>query len=363
MTDPAPSRGVRGADRPQQSVSTDRLPLAARRHPLVAEVRRRLMRYADLTGAAPMVVGVSGGPDSIALLVALLAIREQQSAGVRPEPIIAHVNHHLREDASTDAAFVQALGDRLRIPTVVRDVHPDRQEANLAAAARSLRYQALGEIAGEVGATCVAVGHHAEDQFETILMALCRGAGLDGISAMAWSRPLTSTRKDIALVRPLLASRKAECESLCDAAGIAWREDQSNQDRSRRRNRLRHEVMPILESCWPNAPVRAAVTADLLHEAMRLVEDELARHFGPASQRRWPRETLNRLTPVLIAAGLRRAAIDVLNEQVHGDGLTQRVLLPAAEAIVDADDAPREFALTGGLVVIVRANTVELRQE
>lgn len=349
MAEPASSHGTK-------------LPIAARRHPLVAEVRRRLVRYANVTGRARIVIGVSGGPDSVALLVALLAIREQESSEVTPEPIIVHVNHHLRDDAAVDAVFVRSLGEQFCLPTIVRDVSPDEADANLAAAARAMRYDALTAVAREHDARLVAVAHHAEDQLETMLMALCRGTGLDGLSAMAWSRPLVSGDRPIMLVRPLLGSRKQECESLCAAAGIAWREDESNRDLSRRRNRLRHEVMPMLEHCWPDAPARAAMTAELLHEAAKLLDEKLLEHFGPAEQSQWPRASLAKLSPVLIAAGLRRAALDAMKyeDRATAEQLTQRTLLPAAEAIADTDSSPRRFALAHGMALDVRAKIVTL---
>lgn len=357
----SPPRAAGGTDR-DFAIGEGPLPIAAKRHPLVAEVRRRLTRYVDVTGSPHIIVAVSGGPDSVALLLAMLAMREQESAEIRPQPIIAHVNHHLRDDADEDAAFVRVLGKRFGVLTAVRDVHPRDAGGNLSATSREMRYAALADAAREHDAGYVAVAHHAEDQFETMLMALCRGTGLDGIRAMAWSRPLVEHDERILLVRPLLGSRKAECESLCTAAGIGWCEDTSNRDLDRRRTRLRHEVMLVLETCWPDAPVRSSMTAELLGEAARLLDEKLMEHFGPPDQREWPRASLTNLSPVLVAAGIRRAvhASGGSDESARDDELTQRVLLPAAEAIVDGDRSPREFTLTRSMTLAVRAKTVTL---
>lgn len=339
------------------------LPIDAKRHPLVAEVRRRLARYAAVTGSARIVTAVSGGPDSVALLLALLALREQASADVQPWPIIAHINHHLRHDADHDAAFVRALGERFEVPTVVQDIYPGEQGGNLPATAREMRYATLADVARERDAGFLAVAHHAEDQFETMLMALGRGAGVDGLSAMAWSRPLAHDDRSLMLIRPLLGSRKADCTSLCTAAGIQWRDDTSNRDPGRRRNRLRQEVTPVLESCWPNAPARAAMTAELIGQAVLLLDEKLADVFGPAERRRWPRPALAELSPVVIAAGLRRAVHATGDGDASADGtaLTQRMLLPAAEAIADDDRSPRTFLLTRHMMLEVRAREVTLR--
>jgi len=206
------------ARKPGRRRRAARTPSAARRHPLAAEVRRRLVRYAGVTGSARIVVGVSGGPDSIALLLTLLTIREQRASDVHPLPIVAHVNHHLRDDADDDADCVRSLADRFGVPFALRDIHPASEGENLAAAARTLRYAALADIAREHEAQIVAGAHHGEDQLESMLMALCRGSGLDGITAMAWSRPMHDDNSGVRLIRPLLASRKHDCESLCAAA-------------------------------------------------------------------------------------------------------------------------------------------------
>jgi tRNA(Ile)-lysidine synthase len=133
-------------------------------------------------------------------------------------------------------------------------------KGNVAANARRLRYKALAEVTGELGARHVAVAHHAEDQLETMLMAMCRGAGARGLAAMRSARRMNG----VTIVRPLLGVLKRDCEDMCRCAEVAWREDASNRDATRRRARLRRDVTPILEELWPGAARRAAACAKII---------------------------------------------------------------------------------------------------
>ena len=335
----------------QQTPSTPRspLPLAARRHPLVPHVRRMLKTRCAWDERAPLVLGVSGGADSLSLLVACAAIAPAKLT-------VAHVHHHLREQADADAEHVRAVCTRLGLPLVIEHVHPSRDEGNLAANARKLRYDALLRVAARANAPFVAVAHHADDQLETMLMALCRGAGLDGLSAMSWNRPLSP---QVALIRPLLHMRRTDCEDLCSTAGLTWCEDAGNVDRAYARTRLRMDVLPVLECLWPGATQRAAAAADTVAAANSLVESKLQEVFGFPGERAWQRDALRALPVPLIAAGLRRAAIDALGRP--SDDLGQRQLLPAAEGIADAQRRPREFGLGPSLVVRVTAREVVMQ--
>ncbi len=346
MADPAQT-----ASRPTSGPSE--IPLAARRHRLIAEVQRRLAGRCGVPAGATLVIGVSGGPDSVALLLAAAVLARRDLPAVTP--VAVHVNHHLREAAPDDEAFVVELCRRFGLDVHVRHVHPDGRPGNLQANARSLRYQALAASARSAGAEFVAVAHHADDQLETMIMALGRGAGLDGLSGMRWTRPVGD---GLTLVRPLLASRKADCEDLCRAAGVSWRVDPTNTDPSTVRGRLRRDVVGVLESLWPDAATRATGTADIVAAARIALDEQLGRTFGAASVRRWDRDALRALSPVVIAAGLRRAALEA--DPAVADDLGQSVLGAVAEAIADADRRPRRFDWPGNLRVVVTAGEIRL---
>lgn len=340
------------------------LPLGARRHPLVTAVGRRLARRCDVPGGATLVLGCSGGADSVALLIccAALARRGHRMGADGPalRPIAVHVNHNLRSGAAADESFVRGVCTRLDVPYRIAQVHPGNEPGNTAANARRLRYTALLREARAAGASHVATAHHAEDQLETVLIALHRGAGLDGLSGMRWRTPLDSARSEpVHLVRPLLDQSKASCVALCHAADIEFREDPTNEDPRTLRGRLRREVVPVLESLWPDSARRVAATADLLESANQAVKGVVADVFGPTSERTWPRDRLRTLPAHLIAAGLRRAALDHLG--APSDELGQEQLLRAAEAVASSQRRPRTFHWPHGLAVTVDVSTVALR--
>ncbi len=336
-----------------QAKASEILPIETRRHELVGEVGRRLAGRCGVPGGSTVVIGVSGGSDSVGLLLACVALRGRRAAII---PVAGHVNHHLRESAGEDESFVAELCRRYAVELHTRHVHPQRQAGNVAANARELRYQALTDVAASVGAPFVAVAHHAEDQLETLLMALGRGCGLDGLSAMPWSRPL---EHDVQLVRPLLGVRKSGCVSLCRSAGVGWREDPTNADPSTVRGRLRRDVLGVFEDLWPDAASRAAGVADVVAAARAALDHQVREVFGEASVRCWDRVALRQLPVPVIAAGLRRAAVAAIPPVAETIGRAH--LSPAAEAVVAPQRAPRSFQWPHGLVVEVTARTVRLQ--
>ena len=186
-----------------------------------------------------------------------------------------------------------------------------------------------------------------------MLIALGRGTGLDGLSAMSPSRPLSD---DVTLVRPLLGVRKADCEDLCRVAGVTWRQDPTNFDPNSVRARLRRDVLPVLDELWPDAAIRAANTADVVDAARAALAQRVEALFGASSVRQWDRQRLAGAAVPIIAAGLRRAA---LSAEPNLD-LGRAQLMPAARAVADDDRRPREFHWPDGLRLNVTAGEVRL---
>jgi tRNA(Ile)-lysidine synthase len=206
---------------------------------LVRKVEAALRRHGIAGG---IVVAVSGGPDSVALLHAL-----RDARGAAPL-VAAHLNHQLRgPESDADEAFVRELCHRLSIDCRVHrlDVRAaaDVAKDNLEAVARRLRYDWLAHTAGEVGAAWVATGHTANDQAETVLHRLLRGTGLRGLRAIAARRELAAR---VCLVRPLLAVTRAEVIAYLTEIGQEYRQDSSNRDPARTRNRIRTQLLPLL---------------------------------------------------------------------------------------------------------------------
>ncbi len=191
-----------------------------------------------------VLLAVSGGADSVALACAMAALRPPSPGRL----VVAHFNHQLRGDeAAADEQFVLELSRQLDLPCEVgREGVAERAALfgdGLEAAARAARYQFFRETADRLGARYVATAHTADDQAETILHRLLRGTGLSGLAGMQRVRPLGSAA---AMVRPLLAMRRADVINYLAELGQTYRDDATNFDIRLTRNRLRHELLPQL---------------------------------------------------------------------------------------------------------------------
>ncbi|HEX6796713.1 MAG TPA: tRNA lysidine(34) synthetase TilS [Ktedonobacterales bacterium] len=237
------------------------------------KVRRAVERYALWGPGATIVAAVSGGADSLCMLGALDALRLRGAPPAPGRVVVAHLDHALRGAAGeTDAAFVADLAHTLGLDCVVgrEDVGAlaRRQKRSLEDAARRARYAFLRRVAAEVGAERIVTGHTRDDQAETVLMHLLRGAGLSGLAGMT---PLTG-----AIARPLLDLTRAETEAYCAARGWTPRHDTSNDDLAFLRNRVRHTLLPMLERENPSLRETLARNATLI-AADAAYLDDLAR--------------------------------------------------------------------------------------
>jgi tRNA(Ile)-lysidine synthase len=233
--------------------------------PLWSQVLSTIRRYDMLEGAGStglgVVVGASGGPDSTALVHALAHLAPQLGLTLH----VAHLNHGFRgEEAAGDAEYARGLAaalglgftaDFADVPAMAR-----RTGLSAPAAAREARYAFFRAVAAAVGATCVAVGHTLDDQAETVLMRLARGAGVEGLSGM----PAVRDDRGVRIIRPLIRTRRAEVEAYCARHGLAPRRDSSNEKPLYLRNRLRLEAMPVLHRLEPAFSGNAARTAEIL---------------------------------------------------------------------------------------------------
>jgi tRNA(Ile)-lysidine synthase len=203
-------------------------------------------------GHGPLVVAVSGGPDSVALARAFKKL--QASLGLDPL-ILAHLNHQLRgEESDQDESFVAELAEALQEcgPGQVRlaahrvDMRNEarRVKDNLEKVAREVRYAWLGQVSRQEGARWIATGHTANDQAETVLHRLLRGSGLKGLRGIAENRPSTH---GLRVIRPMLDVTRSEVMDYLQAERQNFRQDSSNSDRRLTRNRIRHELLPFLE--------------------------------------------------------------------------------------------------------------------
>jgi tRNA(Ile)-lysidine synthase len=232
----------------------------------------QVRRFPLVSPSEIVVVAVSGGADSVALLHLLDELRRDAEFDGRL--IAAHLNHGLRgPESDTDEAFVQSQAAALGIACVVdrRDVAriATQRRIGLEEAGRHERYAFFERVCIARGARAVALAHHADDPAETILHRVLRGTGLRGLAGMPVSRPLTPG-SDIRLIRPLLSCTRAELRQYLIERGLAYREDRTNFDPGLTRNRIRHAVMPLLEETI-NPQVRGALLR--LGEQARWFED------------------------------------------------------------------------------------------
>jgi tRNA(Ile)-lysidine synthase len=239
---------------------------------LLRSVARYVRRYDLLPGGA-VVVGVSGGPDSLCLLHLMRRLAPELGVVLH----VAHLNHGLRGTAAVeDAAAVAALAAASALPATVERVDvpflATQSGLSIEEAARHARYEFLAATAQRVGARTVAVAHHADDQAETVLMHFLRGSGAAGLRGMLPKTELATELTEaeqadagrIVLVRPLLEVTRAEIMAYCQEHGIEPRYDLTNADTTIYRNRLRHELLPLLEGYNPRIRTVLAHTATVL---------------------------------------------------------------------------------------------------
>ncbi|WP_346774018.1 tRNA lysidine(34) synthetase TilS [Brevibacillus sp. SYP-B805] len=215
-------------------------------------MQKQIEQEALLLPGETILVGVSGGTDSTALLHILCALNQHYQYGWKLHAL--HLNHGFRgREAREDADYVRSLCAEWGVVCHLfeRDVSLYMKEKGLGAqeASREIRYALYREVAEEIGASKVALAHHADDQVETVLFRLLRGTGLHGMAGMPKRRWLVENRVEV--VRPFLSIFRREIEAYCRTAGLTPREDSSNASRKYRRNRLRLDVLPHLESINP----------------------------------------------------------------------------------------------------------------
>jgi tRNA(Ile)-lysidine synthase len=223
-------------------------------------------------------IAISGGADSTALLLLVDAAKTLPRNALGVGLSAVHINHTLRGDESdADQTFVQSLCDRLEIPLHVYSVdtkeHAKTHKQTIEEAARNLRYDIFRNLIASGKANAILTAHTLDDQAETVLMKLLRGAWLEGLSAIAPVLEVPGGK----ILRPLLRTRRQDLRDYLTAQNQPWREDSSNSDESFTRNRLRASLMPVLRKENPNVDQTLANLAELAREEESRWTTELAR--------------------------------------------------------------------------------------
>lgn len=242
---------------------------AARVHAAVARALERAFPCGGAVRVPSVCVGLSGGLDSMSLLQALSTLAGEGRLALSA----LHVHHGLSQNADHWATFCQAACRARGVPLTVARVEVDRRSGlGIEAAARAERWRVFAARTED----CIALGHHRDDQAETVLLQLLRGAGLRGLSAMPDDAGEEGHVGMVRLLRPLLDLSRTTLEAFARQQGLSWVDDESNADTRFDRNFVRHEVMPLLERRFPSARASLARSARLLGGAARLVESVAA---------------------------------------------------------------------------------------
>jgi tRNA(Ile)-lysidine synthase len=310
------------------------------------QIRRTIRRHGLCPNGTRLLIGLSGGSDSVALTLLLQERAEQDGFSVVS---LAHLNHRLRCTAARDERFCREFAERVGLPITVESIdvgsYAQTQRLSVEDAARRLRYDFLHRVAESVSADRIAVGHTRDDQAETLLLKLIRGAGLTGLGGIYPRRGI--------VVRPLLDVGRADLRRHVELRGHSWVEDETNENLGNPRNRIRHRVLPELDLTAGASSVPAIARA-----AANGREDG-----------QWLDELADRRFDAMVVRGNAGLEIDVSALMTEPPPLRRRVVLaalrlaaPNREIGLDHVEAALEVAAGESAGVDVPGARVELRR-
>ena len=291
---------------------------SAARPPLLAHLVRTVRQQQLFVPGQHLLVAVSGGPDS----TALLSLLHRLAQSWRLMLTVVHCNYGLRgAESDGDEVFVSTFCKERQLPLVIHrpKLVNRRQRSSLQAAARDARYDFMKQLAREVGADRIAVGHTANDQAETVLMWLLRGTGMSGLAGMPYAR-------EDGIIRPLLAATREDVLAYLDDEGLTYRRDSSNEKPLYHRNRIRKELLPVITRLAPAAVLVLQRQTDLLREDERYLAEAtnnlvrtLVSH-DPGGVQRVDHQAFIEL-PVALQRRLVRAILQTYDEEGRGSSL------------------------------------------
>jgi tRNA(Ile)-lysidine synthase len=310
------------------------------------QIRRTIRRHGLCPNGTRLLIGLSGGSDSVALTLLLQELAEQDGFSVVS---LAHLNHRLRCTAARDEQFCREFAERVGLPITVESIdvgsYAHTQRLSVEDAARRLRYDFLHRVVESVSADRIAVGHTRDDQAETLLLKLIRGAGLTGLGGIYPRRGI--------VVRPLLDVGRADLRRHVESHGHSWVEDETNENLGNPRNRIRHRVLPELDLAAGASSVPAIARA-----AANGREDG-----------QWLDELADRRFDAMVVRGNAGLEIDVSALMTEPPPLRRRVVLaalrlaaPNREIGLDHVEAALEVAAGESAGVDVPGTRVELRR-
>ena len=263
-------------------------------------VKNYILKEGLINKGDRVILGVSGGVDSVCLLYLLASLKEDLGFGLT----IAHLDHALRKESGDDAKFVKKLALKLKLPFICKRIKIKRSAKRLSVeeAARNMRLEFLSKSADEIRAGKIALAHNFDDQAETVLMRIIRGTGLCGLSAMLPKRKIGQAF----IIRPLLMVRRSEIESFLKREKISFCLDKTNSSEVYFRNKIRHSLLPLLEKGYNknikevlvNLAQCAGIDYDYLQKA--------AANYAKASRGSLNLNMLQRLHPSMVRLRLRK---------------------------------------------------------
>jgi len=317
-----------------------------------APLEQRVLRFTQehqMVTNQPLVVAVSGGPDSVCLLHILIKLREELNLKLH----VAHLNHQLRgAESEADARYVSGLSRRLNIPATIGKravkAYQAQQHLSQEEAAREVRYAFLAQVAGSIGAARAAVGHTTDDHIETILMHLIRGSGTRGLRGLQPCSRWQPSGNSLTIIRPLLEVSRQETADYCHRHRLTPRIDASNLSLLPLRNRIRLQLLPLLRSYNPRVAEALLRTARIAADDLTFIDEESIRLWDEIAQKQENAISLDKEKFLELPPALKRHLLRTAIENLSGlkDIETRHI-----EEILDALAKPagKRLDLPGGL--------------
>jgi tRNA(Ile)-lysidine synthase len=311
-----------------------------------------------------LLVAVSGGPDSVCLLHTLVELRE----GLGITLHVAHLNHKLRgAESEADARYVSRLTHRLGISATIEEqdvkAYQKHKRISLEEAAREVRYTFLAQVAQSVGAKEAALGHTVDDHIETILMHLVRGTGIKGLQGLQPHTQWQLGGNSITIVRPLLQVSREETTNYCRQHRLKPRIDTSNLSLSPLRNRIRHQLLPLLRSYNPQVTEALLRTARIAGDDLGFIDEQCLRLWAEIAQKQGNTVILDKQRLLKSPSALRRYLLRMSIEKLLGN--IKDIEMRHIEDIMSILTKPagKRLDLPGGLIFAVEYDRYLLTQD
>lgn len=321
---------------------------------MLAKIKKFIARHELLTPGDRVVVAVSGGPDSMVLLHVLQRLQHEYQLKLH----VAHFNHQLRgQDAEEDALFVKEFAEKHNLPVTVgtEDVlsYVEKHRLSVEDGARQLRYKFLFTLLEKWPGTKIAVGHHQDDQAETVLFHLLRGSGLAGLSGMSPKRG--------PIIRPLLGVSRQEIEDYCKINHLPTRTDHTNFDPIYTRNKIRLELIPLLREFNPNIVQGLNNTAEILKVENHYLTAVSEEAFKKVAQVAAHEIILDKKGFTSLHEALKRRIIRLAYSTLTEDSLHFRWVERAIE-FLKRDWSGKKLGLPGGIVLKSGRHTIRFNK-